>query len=90
VAQSVGETESRAPAGERPKTRVIGQKIADIDALALGRELTNVILATAIFRDDVFGETWQTDGLVAAHIERQAFSFFCDRDIKKRLRASST
>src|SRR5260370_22816827 len=86
MAQSVGETEARAPAGKRPKTRVIGQKIADIDALALGRELTNVIFSAAICRDDVFGESRQSDRLVASHIERQAFSFLCDRGIKKRLR----
>ena len=50
AAQAFGETESGAPAGERPKTVIVSQKIADIDALALRRKLADIVIPAAVCR----------------------------------------
>src|SRR5260370_35252145 len=58
----------RRPAGEAAQQPVLGIVVADIDALALGREVADDEAAAAIRRDQRRREIAQADGAMAADI----------------------
>src|ERR1700692_2534746 len=81
----VSQRGARRPIGKRAKLPVVSDEIADIDLLALGRELPDLIAPAATGGDQRGGERGKAVGRVAADIKRLACRGRRDRGGEKRL-----
>src|SRR5712692_491427 len=83
--QAVVEADLWRPAGQLAKAAVVGDEIADVDTLPVGREFAQFIAAAAIGADQRLGEREQRIGCLAADIERAAGGVAAHRSRQKRL-----
>src|SRR6266699_6126816 len=83
--QAVIEADARRPPGQLAKAAIVGDEIADIDALAVGREFALLETAAAIRPDQRLGQGEERIGLAAADIEREARGVAAERSAQKRL-----
>src|SRR5579862_7728699 len=83
--EAVVEADLRRPPGELAEAAVVGDEIADIDALPVGREFALFESAAAIRPDQRLGQCEERIGLDAADIERQSRGVAAERGAQKRL-----
>jgi len=80
----IGEADAGAPTSDCTKSTVVGYKVADINALALGWKLSDLVFPISISRNDRLGQIRQVAGFVAANIERQSLRFLSNRGKEER------
>src|SRR5216683_1643064 len=83
--EAVVEADARRPPGQPAETAVVGDEIADIDALPVGRKFALLESAAAIRPDERLGQCEQRIGLAAANVEREAGGIAAERGAQKRL-----
>src|SRR6266404_3020807 len=83
--EAVVEADPRRPSGQPAEAAVVGDEIADIDALAVGREFAVLEPAAAICPDQRLGESEQRIRLAATDIEREAGGVAAERGAQKCL-----
>src|SRR6266567_8913768 len=83
--EAVIEPDARRPPGQLAEAAVVGDEIADIDALAVGRKFAVLEPAAAIRPDQRLGECQERIGLAAADIERETGRVATERGTQKRL-----
>src|SRR5260370_9830955 len=79
------EADARRPPGQVAKTAVVGDEIADIDALPVVREFAPLKTAAAICPDHRLGERQEGIGRPTADIEREARGVTAPRRAQERL-----
>src|SRR5229473_3585076 len=83
--EAVVEVDVRRPAGQRAEAAVVGDEVADIDALPVGRKFALLESAAAIRPDQRLGQCEERIGLAAANVEREAGGIAAERGAQKRL-----
>jgi len=56
--EAIGEANARAPARDRAKSAIVGDKVTDVDALALRRELPDLVLSSTERRDHRLSQSY--------------------------------
>src|SRR5260370_42024403 len=79
------EADAGGPAGQPTEAAVVGNEIADIDALPVGREFALLETAAAIRPDQRLGQCEERIGVAAADIEGETRGVAADRGAQKRL-----
>ncbi len=83
--QPLIQADTRRPAGQLAEAAIVGDEIADVDALALVGKFAALEMAAAIRADQGLGERQQRIGRLAADIQRKPRGLAAQRGDQKRL-----